>query len=88
MPRLEFLPEVEGQLANLGSRDLLVIRENIETLVGDPRDGSHPSGLSIARPLAWQHVCPHSFVVVFRWEGCDPTSPPETITIERIAARL
>ncbi|HSM93121.1 MAG TPA: hypothetical protein VLT47_09550 [Anaeromyxobacteraceae bacterium] len=88
MAVLSFLPEVRDVLRALGDRDRAVVAENIESIAKDPRAVGHPSGLRSARSLAWQHVCPHSFVVVFRWAGGDPGVPDDAIVVEGIVPRF
>jgi len=79
---------VQDRLRTLSSRDLEMVRENVAAIRENPRClGSHPSGLSRARFKAWQHTCPHSWVVLFRWREGDETHPPGLITIEDLVER-
>ncbi len=82
-------PSVASRLFTLSKRDLGVVRENVAAIREDPRGfGCHPSGLGRARQLAWQHNCPHSWVVLFRWQGGDPSHPSGVITIEDLVERF
>lgn len=86
---VRFDPIVTDRLKTLGSRDLDVVRENIAAIRENPRGfGSHPSGLRVAKFKAWQHTCPHSWVVLFRWHEGDETHPPDLITIENLQDRF
>lgn len=80
---VRFDPAVGDRLKTLGSRDLEIVRENVVAICENPRGfGSHPSGLRVAKHKAWQHKCPHSWVVLFRWQGGDEHHPAQLITVE------
>lgn len=87
MPQLDLRldPIVTDRVRSLSARDRETVRDNIEELRENPKLG-HPSGLSCAKQGAWQHNCPHSFVVLYRW-GADQSHPPDLVTIERIVDR-
>ncbi len=87
MKRVRFDPIVAQRIETLGARDRDVVRENILQVQENPRDAGHPSFLRRAKLKAWQHVCPHSWVVLFRWQGGDETQPFDLITIEDLVER-
>lgn len=77
---------VVDRVRSMSQRDRDVIAENVHDLREDPHRG-HPSGLSTAKRLAWQHNCPHSFTLLYRWKGGDQSHPSRLVTIERIIDR-
>jgi hypothetical protein len=79
---------VADTLKNLSPRDREIVRENVLAVRADPQNAGHPSGLRRAKPLAWQHVCPHSWVVLYRWQGGDQTHDYGVITIEDLVERF
>lgn len=79
---VKFDPAVRDRLSALSRRDLDVVRENVIAIREDPRGAGHPSGLRRAKRLAWQHKCPHSWVLLFRWQGGDESHPYGVVTIE------
>jgi hypothetical protein len=85
--RLEFSQPVVDRVQRLSDRDRQVVGDNIAAVLADPQHAGHPCGLSGVRALALQHVCPHSWVVVYRWQGHDPTHPYGVVTVEGLVDR-
>jgi hypothetical protein len=56
-------------------------------VAGDPGAVGHPSFHSRAKRGAWQHVCPRSFLVLYRW-SVDPSQPQDAVTIEDLIDRF
>jgi hypothetical protein len=63
----------------MSRRDRETVRDNIEEIKNDPKLG-HPSSLRSASPGAWQHNCPHSFVMIYKWDG-------ECVSVECVVDR-
>lgn len=80
-------PVVTARIDTLGTRDLAVVAENISNVAGDPGAVGHPSFHSRAKRGAWQHVCPRSFLVLYRW-SVDPSQPQDAVTIEDLIDRF
>lgn len=83
---LKFERAVLDTLEKLSERDLDVVRDNVVAVRDDPQHAGHPS--SLGRAKAWQHVCPHSWVVLYRWQGGDETHPFKVVTIEALVERF
>lgn len=86
--RVDFLPGVADLIGRLGERDREIVSENIAAVLADPAAAGYPSGLRRAKPLTSQHTCPHSFAVLYRWQGLDPQHAFGVITIEDVIERL
>ncbi len=85
--RVLFQPPVLDRARSLSARDREVVRDNVAELQENPQVG-HPSSLSSAPKNAWQHNCPHSFVVLYRWGNeQDPAHPVDSITVENVVDR-
>jgi hypothetical protein len=78
---------VADRVDTMGARDRDVVRENILSIATQPQRAGCPSFNSRAKQGAWQHVCPHSFVLLYRW-GADAAHPPDAVTIEDIVDRF
>lgn len=81
--QLRLDPGVVARIDTLSHADRAIVAENISAVLEDPRAG-HPSSLRVAKPKAWQHKCPHSFVVLYRCTEGDPLHPAHIVTIERL----
>ncbi len=86
MLRLEYLPEFEGKLVNLGSRDVAIVRENVEAIRRDPRAGGHPSDLGTSAGMA---AClPAQLRRDLPLARRGPIDPSDTIVLEGIVERF
>jgi hypothetical protein len=85
---LRFERIVLDTLEKLSERDLDVVRDNVAAVRDDPQNVGHPTFLKRAKPKAWQHVCPHSWVVLYRWQGGDESHPFGVVTIEALVERF
>ena len=84
---IRLTPNVVARIDTLGDRDLAVVSANVSSVARDPQRAGRPSFHSRAKEGAWQHVCPYSFMVLYRW-GADQSHPPNAVTIEDIIDRL
>lgn len=85
--RLMLDGRVRARIPLLGDRDRGIVAENLAAIQEDPQKAGHPSFLRRAAPGAWQHTCPHSFVVLYRWDTA-PGHPADAVTIEDLVERL
>lgn len=85
---LRLAPVVADLVDKMSERARVVVAENLTAILADPQHAGNPSFNRKALLHARQHVCPHSYLVLYRWQGCDPDHEPGVITVDNLVERL